>query len=363
MKNILLVIDSLAGGGAEKVVLILSRAFSHMGHNVHIITIDDNIEYDIDFDINLHTLGFKKSHLQPTYIKYGKALRNLTAQLEKKYDRFDLTVSFLKKAHRIMAKAGNPNAYYSIRNTLSQSILKNHSGLRRVIKTQKLKALYDNKNILTVSKGCENDLIENVGIKPKFIRTIYNPIDFERINKLAKCANPYHELNYIAHVGRLSEAKRQDLLLNAFALANTDCRLILVGDGPLRKELESLANKLGISKQVIFAGFQQNPYPIIKDAKLCALSSDYEGLPNAILDALSVGTPVVSTDCPSGPAEILTGHLANYLIPVGNPHAFADKIKKALQEIENGALKIPEDLLEKFNALHIAQQYIDLCAR
>jgi glycosyltransferase involved in cell wall biosynthesis len=361
MKNILFVIDSLCAGGAEKVVLILARSLLQLGHNVHIITIDDKIEYQIDFDVTIHTLAFKKSRLQLTYTKYGRILKNRIEKIERENGRFHLIVSFLKKAHRVLAKANCPGAYYNIRNTLSSSILKNHRGLRYFIRVQKLKSLYDNKHILTVSKGCEYDLVNNITIKPKSIQTIYNPIDFEKIHELAQQDNPYSHLDYLVHIGRLSGAKRHDLLLQAFALANTDKRLILLGDGPLREELQRLASELGIAHQVIFAGFQQNPYPIIKGAKLCILSSDYEGLPNAILDALSVGTPVVSTDCPSGPAEILTGSLANYLTPVGDPQALARAIVGALKDIENGQLTVPRDLLERFDASHIARQYIDLC--
>ena len=260
-----------------------------------------------------------------------------------------------------MAKAGYPNAYYNIRNTLSLSILKNHRGVRYFIRVHKLRSLYNNKNILAVSKGCEHDLLNNIGIKPKSIQTIYNPIDFEKIHDLAQKDNPFSHLDYLVHIGRLSGAKRHDLLFRSFALANTNKSLILLGDGPLREELKILASQLNISSKVIFAGFQQNPYPIIKGAKLCVLSSDYEGLPNAILDALSVGTPVVSTDCPSGPGEILTGSLANYLTPVGDPNALAHTILTALKDIEKGQLTFPKELLEKFDASHIAREYIKLC--
>lgn len=361
MKNILLVIDSLSAGGAEKVVLILARSLSQLGHNVHIITIDNKIEYDINFDIKVNTIGFRKSHFEPTYYKYGKALKNLIRNIEEQYGRFHITVSFLKKAHRLMAKANHPDTYYSIRNTLSLSTLKNRKGLRRFIRIQKLKALYNDKNILAVSKGCEIDLIKNIGIKPKSIQTICNPIDIDTINKLSQKENPYSDLDYIVHIGRLSEAKRHDLLLKSFALSGIKQNLILLGDGPLKNNLVQLACDLQISSQVIFAGFKQNPYPIIKHAKLCVLSSDYEGMPNAILDALSVGTPVVSTDCPSGPKELLTGQLANYLVPVGNANALSDKISKALQDIENGKLHVPNSVIEKFDATLVAQEYIKLC--
>lgn len=360
MKNILFVIDSLSAGGAEKVVLTLAKSLSLLGHHVHIITIDDKIEYDIDFDIKIHTIGFKKSRFEATYYKYGKALKNLIANLEQQYGRFNIAISFLKKAHRLMEKAGYPDAYYSIRNTLSLSILRYHKGLRRYIRIRKLRALYSNKNILAVSKGCEIDLIKNIGIKPKSIQTIPNPIDFDRINALSQQDNPYSELDYIVHIGRLATAKRHDLLLKAFAQASIKEKLILLGDGHLKDQLVQLAQKLNISSQVIFAGFVQNPYPIIKHAKLCVLSSDYEGMPNAILDALSAGTPVVSTDCPSGPKEILTGPLANYLVETGDVGALANKISQALKDVENGRLSVPGSVIAKFDARLIAQQYSKL---
>jgi glycosyltransferase involved in cell wall biosynthesis len=313
-KRILFIIDSLAAGGAEKVVLTLARTMVQSGHHVTIISVDNKIEYDIDFSADVHTLNFEKSRIEPTYYKYANRLRRLISKLEADHGPFDLTTVHLQKAHRLTAKAGIKKAYFCIHSTVSQGSLAGRIGLRLYLKRRRLKKLLDGKNIITVSKGIAQDLLEVVRIKPKSIRTIYNPVDFDLIRRQADETNPYKNEDYIIHVGRLTPSKRHDILLQAYAKSGIAQKLLLLGDGPLKESIQQLAHELGIAEKVIFAGFHTNPYPTIKDAKLSVLTSDYEGLPTVLIESLALHVPVLSTDCPSGPREILTGNLAKYLV-------------------------------------------------
>jgi glycosyltransferase involved in cell wall biosynthesis len=360
MKNVLFIIDSLGAGGAEKVVLTLARTMVHEGHNVTIISVDNKIEYHIDFPAHIHTLDFKKSRFEPTYYKYSIKLRNLVVELEKEHGKFDLITSHLQKAHRLTARAGLLNAYYVLHSTVSQGSLVGRTGLRLYFKRRRLKKLLDGKHIITVSNGIEEDLLKVVHIKPKSIRTIYNPVDFELIRELSKVPNPYKDEDYIIHVGRLTPSKRHDLLLEAYAKSGISQKLLLLGDGNLKEAIQQHAYRLDIAEKVIFAGFKTNPYSIIKDAKLSILASDYEGLGLALIESLALYIPVLSTDCPSGPREILTGSLSKYLMVNKDVDSIARHIVDTLQ-IKNDLSGDISYLEKKFSPQHASSEYLSLC--
>ena len=138
--------------------------------------------------------------------------------------------------------------------------------------------------------------------------------------------------NFIA-VGRLSDVKNYPLLIRAFArlLKKVHCRLILLGEGEQRFLLESLVNELGLSGDVLLPGFVQNPFPYVATADCFVMSSNREGLPGALIQALACGTTVVSTNCESGPSEILENGKYGFLVPVGDEHALAEAMRHALE--------------------------------
>jgi len=357
-KRILFIIDSLGAGGAEKVVLTLARTMIHSGHDVSIISIDNIVEYDIDFPVKIYSIDFKKSRFELTYHKYAGKLRKFVNKLEHEQGRFDLITSHLQKAHRLTAGAGLSDAYYVIHSTVSLGSLAGRTGLRLYFKRRRLKKLLDGKRIITVSKGIEEDLLNTVHIKPKSIQTIYNPVDFALIRELAKEPNPYKNEDYIIHIGRLTPSKRHDLLLEAYAKSGITEKLLLLGDGPLKETIQLQAQELGIADRVIFAGFRTNPYAIIKDAKLSILTSDYEGLGMALIESLALHVPVLSTDCPTGPREILTGSLAKNLIPTKDPESIAVYIKNAAKT-ENRISDI-DFFADKFDSHYATTKYLSL---
>jgi len=358
-----MIIDSLSAGGAEKVVLTLAKVMKTHGHKVIIITINDVIEYEIDFPIEIHTINFVKKRYEATYFKYSKKLRHLISRLEHSNGTFDLILSHLQLSHKLVSKANINDVYFCIHSALSPGSIKNKSWLSSIYRKWKLRLLFYKKDIIGVSNGIITDLLENIHIKPKSIQTIYNPFDFEEINKLAHENNPYANESYIINVARFTGFKRHDRLLRAYAESKLSEKLLLLGDGPLASQIKSEAKHLGISENIIFAGFHQNPYPIIKGARLCVLSSDYEGFGNVLVESLILGTPAMSTDCPSGPREILTGALAQYLTPIDNEKLFAENIRKAINAINNGSLKIDYNSLKKFDATYITKQYLSLPTR
>jgi len=169
----------------------------------------------------------------------------------------------------------------------------------------------------------------------RFVR-LYNPIDLDSIREKAQAPVDAPAGPFVVSVGRLEESQKDfTTLLHAYARLVADGiedRLVIVGDGASRPQLEALAGSLGIADRVTFQGFQSNPYAWIRRARLMAFSSKMEGLPNVLLEALAVGQVVVSTDCPTGPREILDEGRAGLLVPVGDAPALADAIGRGLRD-------------------------------
>lgn len=165
--------------------------------------------------------------------------------------------------------------------------------------------------------------------------------------------------------GRLVQAKGFDILLKAFALvsAQIEARLVILGTGPLESNLKSLAAELEISDHVYFAGFKSNPFPYFRSAEVFALSSRFEGMPNVLIQAMALGTKVVSTDCKSGPRECLKQGVWGALVPVDDISAMADALIDTLNDAGTKADAL--DVQHQYSSTRAAKKYLDfaLCTR
>jgi glycosyltransferase involved in cell wall biosynthesis len=166
------------------------------------------------------------------------------------------------------------------------------------------------------------------------------------------------EDSYIVHVGRFNRQKRHDRLLKAFARVQANLKLVLLGEGRLETDIRALVGQLGLTQRVLFMGFRQNPYPWIKGAKALVLTSDFEGLPTVILEAISLGTPVVVTDHPGGIREIIAADSPS-LVPLDDVDGIAAAIDDAVVHPE----KYTSPLDQKFTSRFIAEQWARLFAR
>jgi glycosyltransferase involved in cell wall biosynthesis len=197
-----------------------------------------------------------------------------------------------------------------------------------------------------VSMGVADDISKLSGLRRDAFDVIYNPVPPRPKIGHAAIANAEALWSAprgarIVTVGRMKAVKNHPLLLRAFAqLDLPDARLMFVGDGEGRAALLSLAQEIGIADRVILAGFHSDPTPFYKTADVFALSSDYEGFGNVIVEALACGTPVVSTDCPSGPSEILDGGRYGKLVPVRDVTAMTNAIAQTSDApVDREALK------------------------
>lgn len=357
-KVIVQIIDELSGGGAQRSTLKIAKGLSTLGHNVHLVSVYDlKPDYPIDFLKNYYTLGYKKKKLFKNII-YSKKLKKLLSEIEKEEGNIDLILGNLGLSHKLMSLIGLDQAFYTIRNTLSTSKLDVRKGRSRVKKAKQIKKFYSTKKLISVSKGVREDLKVEFGIDPEENFVIYNPFDFEEIRELAmKDGNEYEDEDYIIHVGRFVDAKRHDVLLEAYAKSKSNLKLLLLGQGGNEDKIKDLVKKLNLEDKVIFAGFKSNPYPYIKAAKMMVLSSDFEGLPTVLIESLILDTPVVSTDCKSGANEILTHKLSSFLSPPGDSEALAKNIKKMSDDLLSGF----EKELKPFHVDTVIEEYLALC--
>jgi glycosyltransferase involved in cell wall biosynthesis len=212
------------------------------------------------------------------------------------------------------------------------------------------------KRVVTVSRELAREIREIPWLRPASVTPIYNPVEVERIRRLA--AEPVEGLPdppFVLHVGRAAGQKRHDLLLRAFRRVPEPYKLVLLAGRP--EKLRLLVARHRLRRRVILPGFQHNPYAWMRRATLTVLSSDYEGLPRAAAESLAAGTPVVSTDCPTGPSEILTGELARWLVPPGDARALGRRMVEALEsEID---VSDPE-CLRHFDPEMVTRQYLAL---
>lgn len=220
--------------------------------------------------------------------------------------------------------------------------------------------------VIGVSQGVSEDIRRAAGLKREKVHTIYNPIlteDFYR-KAAAPVDDPWfvpdRDWLTVVTVGRLTAQKDHDTLLRAIAQVKQErpVRLVVLGQGERRAELEALAQELDIGEIVEFAGFDPNPYRYIAAADVFALSSRWEGFGNVLVEALACGTKVVSTDCPSGPSEVLGKGAYGELVPVEGGGALARGITAAASRLtETGPLA---EHLERFKAARVAHEYLRL---
>ncbi len=217
--------------------------------------------------------------------------------------------------------------------------LANRGTLQRWIQLSSMRWFYPWADAIIVpSRGVATDLADVARLAPNRIRVLPNPVVTPRLERLAseEVSHPWFRdrgIEVILGSGELSARKDFTTLVRAFALLREKrpCRLIILGKGRQREKLLSLARQLGVDEDLDLPGYVDNPYPWMRRADLFVLSSRLEGFGNVLAEALAMGTPVVSTDCPNGPAEILEGGRYGPLVPVGDHVALSKAMKQVLE--------------------------------
>jgi len=319
------ILPNLAGGGAEKAILKTAAALLERDHQVALFLLERRASYAQDPRITVHVLAEK---LHRGWLGKRWSAWRLRRALRRQMP--DLLVSTLPFADEVAALSGVPNHWCRVANTLSAEVgkLRAASPDKAARRLQRYRSLYGGRPLIAVSGGVADDLRENLGL-PSQVVTIPNPFDLAAIRRQA--AEPSPNLptrDYVLHVGRFSPQKRHDLLLDAWLAMPQDLDLVLLTAA--EPALQAMIEARGLSARVHVAGFQANPYPWMAGARLLVLCSDHEGLPNVLIESLICGTPVISTDCPSGPREILGTALLSALVPCGDAVSLAQRMQAFL---------------------------------
>ncbi|MNF49928.1 4-alpha-N-acetylgalactosaminyltransferase [compost metagenome] len=319
MKKILFIVEDFYGGGAEKVLLNTASLLQEKKADVIVYTLRNKIEHSIPDNIKPLNLAIVN--------RFTKSISNIFVekiQASLIYQRImkeepDVIISCsCDKITRHLPDS--LNIYYWIHGNITGFASENAKSYA------KFKRFYNGKKLICVSHGIAEDIIDNVQANPLSCQVIYNPFDISKIKRMADepIIKPFDK--YFIHIGSFEERKRHDRLLQAYKLSNIGTPLILMGKGALRPKIEMMIDDMGLANKVTIIDFQKNPYPYIKAAQALILTSDAEGLPTVLIEALICHTPVISVNCPSGPAEILIGELKEFLCPLNDIKTLATSL-------------------------------------
>lgn len=354
MKKIAIFCHNFFSNGTVKVALSQAEILQEAGQDVHLFVFHREGDFMPPENVTIHYLyeaGQKASIQEQT-----QRLKAKVADAEQS-GKFSLFLSNSTDCDVVVSGCDFDPCYYFCHCALKQELLMElkRGPVHFWRRWKKAKALIG-KNIITVSNGIADELRATSWLNPKSVQTIYNPFKLEEINKKAQeYIAEIPDEPYMIHVGRVTRQKRHDVLFKALQLMPTAPKLVLLTNRPERAR--KLAKKYRVEHRIITPGFQQNPFPWMAKAELMLLSSDFEGFGMVIVESLICKTPVISTDCPHGPNEILTDQLAHYLVPVKKPKSLALKAIECLNSppnLDNIAI------LEKVNSRYIAEQYLSL---
>lgn len=328
-----LFVPSLQGGGTERVMAILARGFARRGLRVDLLVASGDGPYRALLPAEVRVVEFGRRGVFgciPDLVRYLRRERpdailaamshvNVVALMAHRIARSTARIVVSERTSFIEAS----KHYRSARDRLIRLLMRLTYGWA--------------DRVVVVAKEIADELARSLAVNPASIAAIPNPIVGDDLQSLAQ-ENPDCPLfgqgrPVIVAAGRLSFEKDFETLLRAFALVRRrrDAALVLIGEGPDRALLEQLARRLGIAEHVALPGFVANPFSFMRAADLFVLSSLFEGMPGVVVQAMACGTPVVSTDCRTGPREVLEDGKWGSLVPIRDTVALADAMIKALE--------------------------------
>jgi glycosyltransferase involved in cell wall biosynthesis len=353
-------LPSLCGGGAERVTVNLAQAITERGYPVDLVLVAAEGVFLDELSPAVRVVDLHAPRVL-------RSIRPLATYLRRERPR--VLVSSMGHANLVALWAGRlaggvTPVIVTEHNTLSQEAGRQHP-LRGRLWPHLLRMFYPwAARVVAVSRGAADDLARTSGLPRDCVDVVYNPVITLAMMSLIRQA-PEHpwfaagQPPVVLGVGRLTPQKDFATLVRAFAEIRRcrAARLVILGDGEERPALEALASQLAVADDVALLGFVPNALGYMARAAVFALCSAWEGLPTVLIEALAAGTQVVSTDCPSGPREILQDGRLGALVPVGDPAALASAI---LQALERPARAAPLEALAPFTRDAAVDHYLRL---
>lgn len=351
--NITFLVANLACGGVERTVSYLSKYFAEHGHCTSIVCISDEQFYDIDEKVNLIKLNVSSEckgtfdrgkKIISRFLKIHKAFKQTKPDcvvcLDAEMLRFIRIQYKLGKFKLITSERTNPLMNTEKQRKAKFDAYRHSDGI--VFQTERAKQCFPND-------------ISSKGI------VIPNAVGNELV---ARASTPEKRRKAITAMGRLTTQKDYPTLIKAFGhfyKHHPDFKLEIYGSGNDKDSLCRLTHDMGLDNCIIFEGAVKDAILKVASSSCYVMSSTYEGMPNALMEALAVGTPCVSTDCPFGPAELICNGKNGILIPVGDDKALSDAMCKMIEDTEfaENCAKCAKDILAKQNIENISQKYLD----
>jgi glycosyltransferase involved in cell wall biosynthesis len=328
-----LFLPSLAVGGAERAVLGAARLLHARGHDVALVlgVAEGPLLDEIPTDVPVVVLGQPRtSRAVPALVRYLRAARpsTLIPGMIQASVTADLAATLARTGTVVVPRLANTHS------AVRQGVT---TPWERLLVAASARAYRRAPLLIAPSQGVADDVVASAGVDAARVRIAPNPVVDQRV--LSAAQRPASHRFFapgappvVLSVGRLVWQKDIVGLVEAFAAvqARTAATLLVLGDGPERSAVVARARELGIADVVDAPGFDPDPFPAMAQAGAYVLASRYEGSPAALIQALACGTPIVATDCPSGPREVLDGGRWGTLVPVGDRTALADAITQQL---------------------------------
>ncbi|HAS6154150.1 TPA: glycosyltransferase [Vibrio vulnificus] len=393
---------SLTSSGGSRVITNLSNYLAEEGHKVAIVIDRNRVAFPLHENVKVyHLKNFSLKDVTPVYQGDTQHFQqHLKAKSEKKakkklklrdkypfiqkindWKKYLLKLFTFPSKYLVMRKfmsefkpdkIASHNMYYFLEHYFfypkDKFSVVLHNSPKEVIVNRgiqhllPLKYYFKNRNCVSVSEGVLQEMKELLPCISESSQTIYNPFDFEEIRHRSEAyVDPFFVKNkYIVSVSSLAPGKRVERVINAFSLLeDKSIYLVILGIGEEEKKLKQLVTELDLESRVKFEGFIENPMPYMKHSECLVLASDSEGLPTVLIESLVCGTPVVSTNCKTGPSEILIKPLDQYLVEIDNQSedSIVKNIKTSMQNIINNKIIVKDESLSKFRKDFIVKQW------
>jgi glycosyltransferase involved in cell wall biosynthesis len=322
-KHIAFCVSSLRVGGGERIMVDLANYFSKKGYASDLVALKSVGEFKNQLDPAVRLVSLDAPRIAfslPGLVRYMNDVQPVSIlALDEFAHVLCLTARmFAKTKPRIVLRVG----------TMFSMLFERYQGLKRFYWPFIIRRMYHKADaVIAVSHGMVDDTVAKTGVAREKITVIYQPKDLERLKALsqASVAHPWlsdKTVPVVIAVGRLREQKNFPVLIRAFARLSVPARLLILGKGRDENALKALIVSVGASDRIELVGFTDNPYALMGRADLFASTSLWEGMPNALLEAMVCGLPIISSDCASGPREILApGSNYNVLLSAGIEYA------------------------------------------
>jgi glycosyltransferase involved in cell wall biosynthesis len=334
--KVLFLIPALTAGGAERVMVNILRNINRDIFNIHLVLFQKTGDFlgEVPPDIRVHALADSRMYFISRWLIYFRLKRIIS------YLNPEVVLSFMWYPNllALLVRKFSRIKFRLLISERSNVAFSTDGPLMDLLRSFAIRRFYGMADrIIVNSREMKQQFQQIYKIASSRLKVIYNPVDTRLIDELSKEPVEFkwykEDIPIIVAVGRLTKEKGYEYLIRAVKILSdegNECRLVVLGKGPEKSSLDSTIKDLDLGNRVALPGYVQNPYKYMARSSVFVLSSLYEGFPNSLLEAFSLGVPSVATLCPTGPAEIITDGVNGLLVPPGNERAIAEAIRRLL---------------------------------